>query len=78
MLGYLIYKANYFPKWLGGLVLAAGICYLIDCLVNFLFPEYSASSELLVMTVAVVSELSLCLYLLIKGVKLHSTKNDRQ
>jgi hypothetical protein len=43
--------------------------YLIDCLVNFLFPEFAPSSEILVMTVAVVSELSLCLYLLIKGVK---------
>ena len=75
ILGYLIYKAYYFPEWLGGLVIAAGISYLIDCLVNFLFPEYSASSELLVMTVAVISELSLCLYLLVKGVKsgVHST-----
>ena len=76
ILGYLIYKAAYFPKWLGGLVVAAGISYLIDCLVNFLFPECSADSEMLVMTVAVVSELSLCLYLLIKGVRMHSTKND--
>lgn len=69
ILGQLIYKAAYFPKWLGILVVGAGVSYLIDCVVNFLFPELTATSEILVMTVAVVSELSLCLYLLIKGVK---------
>lgn len=69
ILGYLIFKAGYFPKWLGVLVVAAGISYLIDCVVNFLFPELANSSENLVMTVAVLSELSLCLFLLIKGVK---------
>jgi len=69
ILGYLIFKADYFPKWLGILVVAAGISYLIDCLVNFLFPEFAGSSEILVVTIAVISELSLCLYLLIKGIK---------
>lgn len=69
VLGTLIYKAKYFPKWLGILVVAAGMSYLIDCVVNFLFPELTSTSEILVMTVAVVSELSLCLFLLIKGVK---------
>ena len=68
ILGYLIFKAEYFPKWLGVLVVAAGISYLIDCVVNFLFPGFATSSEVLVMTVAVVSELSLCLFLLIKGI----------
>lgn len=69
ILGYLIFKADYFPEWLGVLVIAAGVSYLIDCVVNFLFPESAATSEILVMTVAVVSELSLCLFLLIKGVR---------
>jgi hypothetical protein len=69
VLGHLIFKAGYFPKWLGILVVAAGISYLIDCVVNFLFPELASTSEILVMTVAVISELSLCLFLLIKGVK---------
>lgn len=68
VLGHLIFKAGYFPKWLGILVVAAGVSYLTDCFVNFLFPELTSTSEILVMTVAVVSELSLCLFLLIKGV----------
>lgn len=69
ILGHLIYKAVYFPKWLGALVVAAGISYLLDAVVNFLFPELASLSEFLVMTVAVVAELSLCLFLLIKGVR---------
>ncbi|WP_319480241.1 DUF4386 domain-containing protein [uncultured Draconibacterium sp.] len=69
ILGHLIYKAVYFPKWLGALVFAAGISYLLDAVVNFLFPELASLSEFLVMTVAVVAELSLCLFLLIKGVR---------
>jgi hypothetical protein len=68
ILGYLIYQAGYFPKWLGALVLAAGLSYLIDCMVNFLIPAYALKSEMLVMTVAVIAELTLCLYLLIKGI----------
>lgn len=69
ILGYLIYKTIYFPKWLGLFVSAAGISYLIDSSVNFLFPEFASSSELLIMTIAVISELSLCLFLIVKGIK---------
>lgn len=68
ILGHLIFRAEYFPKWLGILVVAAGISYLTDCIVNFLFPLLTSKSEILVLTVAVVSELLLCLFLLIKGV----------
>ncbi len=69
ILGYLISKSVYFPKWLGILVVAAGISYLADSLTNFIYPDYASISEYLVISVAVLSELSLCLFLLIKGVK---------
>ena len=69
VLGYLMYKSESFPNWLGILIVAAGFSYLIDCFTNFMAPQYANVSEVLVMTVAVVSELSLCLFLLIKGVK---------
>ena len=69
LLGVLIYRSEYFPRWLGILVLAAGISYLIDCITNFLAPGYASLSEYLVISVAVISELSLCLFLLIKGIR---------
>ncbi len=68
LLGVLIYRSDYFPRWLGVLVLAAGISYLIDCITNFLAPGYASLSEYLVVSVAVISEFSLCLFLLIRGV----------
>lgn len=74
ILGYLIYKASYFPKWLGALVMAAGFSYLIDCFTNFLFPHLSDMSEMLVISVAVISELTLCLFLLIKGISTKKTE----
>ncbi len=75
ILGYLFFNAEHFSKWLGVLVAAAGVSYLIDCIVNFLFPDFASASEMLVMSVAVVSELSLCLFLLIKGIKIGGEYN---
>ena len=70
ILGYLMYQSISFPKWLGILVAAAGFSYLIDSLTHFLFPELTSQSEILVLTIAVASELTLCLFLLIKGIKI--------
>ncbi|MFB6343311.1 DUF4386 domain-containing protein [Saccharicrinis sp. FJH62] len=72
IVGSLMYNAEYFPKWLGILIIAAGISYLVDCFVNFLGPEFSNVSEILVVTIAVAAELTLCLYLLVKGIKADS------
>jgi hypothetical protein len=68
-LGILIFRSIYFPKWLGILVASAGASYLIDSVTNFLAPGFATYSEYLVISIAVVSELSLCLFLLIKGLK---------
>jgi len=68
IIGYLMAKSLYFPKWLGIMVIAAGYSYFVDSFTNFLFPDFAGVSEILVLTVAVISELSLCLYLLIMGV----------
>ncbi|MEJ2382631.1 MAG: DUF4386 domain-containing protein [Gammaproteobacteria bacterium] len=67
LLGYLIYRAGYLPRLLGVLVSAAGFAYLIGGYTRFLFPDYVAAVSP-VYIVAIVSEVSLCLWLLIKGV----------
>lgn len=67
LLGYLIVKSGYFPRMLGVLIGAAGVTYLIGSYTRFLFPDYvSLVSPIYI--VALVAELSLCLWLLIKGV----------
>ncbi|MDF2157112.1 DUF4386 domain-containing protein [Algoriphagus sp. CAU 1675] len=69
LLGYMMYQSGWFSRLLGAMVLIAGFSYLIDSFTNILFPEYSPKSEILVMAIAVITELSLCIYLIIKGIK---------
>jgi hypothetical protein len=73
VLGYLIFKSGYVPKTLGVLLMVAALGYLVDSFANFLLPnyaEYEATFLLIVGVPAIVAELSLCLWLLLKGGKI--------
>jgi hypothetical protein len=67
LLGYLVFKSGYMPRILGVLVVAAGVVYLIGSYTRFLAPGYVAAVSPIYI-VAIVSEVSLCLWLLVKGV----------
>jgi hypothetical protein len=69
VLGYLFFKAEYFPRVFGYLLLFATFGYLVDSFTNFLAPNYAAVTEWLVVASAVIAELSLCVWLLVKGIK---------
>ena len=77
LLGYLIFKSGYLPKTLGVLIVASGFTYLIGSYTRFLFPEYVAAVSPIYI-VAIVSELSLCLWLLMKGVSLQQWERMMQ
>lgn len=68
ILGYLFYKSSLFPKAFGILLPIAGAGYLVDSFTNFLFPEFASVTEMIVIVSALVAEVGLCLYLIIKGV----------
>jgi len=68
LLGYLIFKSRYMPRILGTLVMAAGLVYLIGTYTRFLVPDYVATVAPIYL-VAVISEVSLCVWLLVKGVR---------
>lgn len=68
LLGYLMVKSSYFPRILGVMLLIAGVVYLIDSS-SFLFPNYAALTGQLMVAPTVIAELSLTLWLLIKGIK---------
>jgi hypothetical protein len=70
LLGYLLYKAGYFPKLLGILMTFAAAGYLIDSYGNLLEPRYAEVYAMVVAVPAVLAELSLTLWLLIKGVNM--------
>jgi hypothetical protein len=67
LLGYLIFRSRYFPRALGVLLMAAAVTYLVGSYTRFLFPDYVAAVAPIYI-VALVSEVSLCLWLLVKGV----------
>jgi hypothetical protein len=69
VLGHLFIRADYQPGILGVLLFFAAFGYLVDSFTNFLLPDFAAISEWLVVASAVVTELSLCVWLLVKGVK---------
>lgn len=69
ILGYLLYKSDLFPSALGLLVAVAASGYLVESFGSFLFPGYKVFYAWIVGITAVVGELSLSLWLLIKGVK---------
>ena len=68
-LGYLAYKSGLFAKWLGTVLIAGGVCYIIDLLAAFLAPDFGQRIHNMVIIPSAVAEISMVLYLLIIGVK---------
>lgn len=79
LLGHLLFKSELFPKTLGILILLASIGYLTESLGTFLAPAYHEFFSMVVVIPAVLAELSLCLWLMIKGVrKIPMLENGKQ
>jgi Domain of unknown function (DUF4386) len=65
--GYLLFRSGYFPRTLGVLMAIAGLSYLSNSFTLILAPAYAGRiSPILVL--ALIGELSLCLWLMVKGV----------
>jgi len=67
-LGLLVYKSRFVPKVLGVLLIVGCFGHLISFLSTFLFPDYSAIL-IPISGTAMIGELPIFLWLLIKGVK---------
>ena len=68
--GWLIFGSGYFPKPLGVLMFVAGLSYLANSFALLLAPSIAASIFPGVLIPALVGELSLCLWLIVKGVNM--------
>jgi hypothetical protein len=66
--GYLIFKSGFLPKFLGVFILTAGLCYLVNSFTLILFPAFASAAFNILMAPIFIAELSMCLWLLIKGV----------
>jgi len=69
LLGYLLIKSSEFPQLLGILMVAACVGYLTESFGFILYPEYKAVFAWIVGLSAAVGEVSLCLWLMVKGAR---------
>lgn len=67
--GLLVYKSGYIPRILGVLLIIAGIAYVVDSSIFMLFPNYCAFVKQPILILVAIGEISITLWLLIKGIK---------
>lgn len=66
--GYLIFRSGFLPKTLGLLMQLAGVCYLTNSFAMLLAPSLASALFPFVLMPPLVAELSLALWLVVKGV----------
>ena len=73
--GWLVFKSGFFPKILGVLLIIACFGYLVHSLTFLLFPHYEAIVSSYAAVPEAIGELSMVLWLLIKGVNVQPQAN---
>ena len=76
--GQLVYKSGFIPRILGILLIIAGIAYMIDSFISLLFPSYTILVNQPTLLIVAIGEISIMLWLLIKGVKNNIPTIDKQ
>lgn len=75
IIGFIIFKTNAIPKIIGVAYAIAGICYLINNFTMFLSKGFVNPLFIYLAIPIFIGELSLCLWLLIKGIDASKLKN---
>ena len=73
LLGYLCFTSGYIPKFIGGLAIFAGLCYILTNVANVVLPSYEyyqSTIEMFLSLPMALGELTLAVWLVIKGSKL--------
>jgi hypothetical protein len=68
VVGYLMFRSGYFPKWLGILQMIAGLCYLINSFAQLLLPSLADKMFPAILLPSFLGESATCVWLLVKGV----------
>jgi hypothetical protein len=68
LIGILIQRSGYMPKWIGVLMQIAGVCYVFNTLMHILAPAIAGKIFMAIMFPCFVAETSLTVWLLAKGV----------
>jgi hypothetical protein len=76
--GQLVYKSGFIPRIFGILLIIAGLAYMIDSFVSILFPGYSSFVNQPALLLVAIGEISITLWLLIKGLKYNISPVENQ
>lgn len=76
--GLLVYKSQFIPRIFGILLIIAGIAYINSSFVSLLFPSYSAFVNQPTLLLVAIGEISIMVWLLIKGVTDHLSIVEKQ
>lgn len=68
MIGYLVYRSQFLPRFIGVMMGIAGICYLTNTFIMLISPSLSSLIFPAILIPCFVAELSFALWLLIRGV----------
>jgi hypothetical protein len=68
LIGYLIVRATYLPRFVGVLMQLAGACYLMATFSALFAPAFARSITPWILLPVLIGEGSLCLWLLVRGV----------
>src|SRR5947199_2990893 len=74
VVGYLIFQSGYLPKAIGILMQIAGLCYVTNSFAMLVAPKFANMIFPAIMVPSFIGELSLCLWLLVKGVNVSKWK----
>jgi len=76
--GQLVYKSEFIPRMFGVLLIIGGMAYIIESLTRLLLPNYGAFVSQYTFVCYAIAEISMILWLLIKGVKNNIPTIDKQ
>ena len=76
VLGYLIFRSGYLPRWVGVLMQIAGVCYVTNSFALVLAPAVADRLFPAILIPCFVGEASLCLWLIAKGVNVEKWQSQ--
>ncbi len=71
--GQLVYKSEFIPRILEVFLILNGVAYIIHCFTSLLLPNYQTLVSQFTIPFWILGEISIVLWLLIKGAKVQST-----
>jgi Domain of unknown function (DUF4386) len=72
--GWLIFESGFLPGVLGRLIQVAGICYVTNSLATLMAPAFAGIVFPYILIPSFIGELSLCLWLIVKGIHVQRWK----